>query len=111
MKFVLLIYGDETVWANASPAAQAEIMAEHGRIGTALGARNAYLAGEELAATTTAKTVRTNGGQSLLTDGPFAETAEHLGGFYLIDAADMDEAVAYAKMLSGTVEVRPVIPH
>ncbi|BCW90212.1 hypothetical protein sos41_33800 [Alphaproteobacteria bacterium SO-S41] len=111
MKFALLIYDDEVTHANASPEARNAVYAEHMRLGSALREKAARLAGEELTSTTTAKTVQTGGGQSVLTDGPFAETAEHLTGFYLIEAASLDEAVEYAKMLSGTVEVRAVIPH
>jgi len=109
MKYALLIYGKEEDWANLSPDEMTAIYAEHGRLGEALADKN--LAGEELAPTTTATTVRTMNGESLITDGPFAETAEHLGGFYLIEAADLDEALGYAKLLSGTVEVRPVVEH
>lgn len=109
MKYALLIYGKEDEWANAGPDDMAAIFAEHGRLSEALGASN--LAGEELDMSTTATTVRTANGDSIVTDGPFAETAEHLGGFYLIEAANLDEALAYAKMLSGTVEVRPVVDH
>ncbi len=109
MKYALLIYGKEADWANASPEEMTAIFAEHGRLSDALGARN--LAGEELDMTATATTVRTADGKSIVTDGPFAETVEHLGGFYLIEAADLDEALGYAKMLSGTVEVRPVVDH
>jgi|EBPBio282013_DNA_FD.fasta_scaffold53803_2 hypothetical protein len=109
MKYALLIYGKESDWANASPDEMTAIFAEHGRLSDALGDRN--LAGEELDLTTTATTVRTTNGQSIVTDGPFAETVEHLGGFYLIEAADLDEALGFARMLSGTVEVRPVVNH
>jgi len=109
MKYALLIYGKEADWANASPDEMTEIFAEHGRLSEALGDRT--LAGEELDVTATATTVRTANGESIVTDGPFAETIEHLGGFYLIEAANLDEALAYAKMLSGTVEVRPVVDH
>ena len=111
MKFALLIYDDEVTHANASEEERTAVYAEHGRLGAALRAKNAAIAGEELAATATGKTVRTANGTSVLTDGPFAETAEHLTGFYLIEAADMDEALGYARLLSGTVEVRAVVPH
>lgn len=111
MKYTLLIYDDETTWANMSEAEQGAVFAEHGRLGEALGRKNARVAGEQLGPTTTATTVRTSGGESVLTDGPFAELKEHLTGFYLIEAESLDEAVNYAKMLSGTVEVRPCIDH
>jgi hypothetical protein len=109
MKFALLIYDDETTWANMNEAEQGAIYAEHGGLGKKLQAKNAFVAGEQLAPSSTATTVRTSQGESVLTDGPFAEVREHLTGFYLIEADNLDEAVAYAKMLSGTVEVRPCV--
>jgi len=111
VKYALLIYDDEKTWAGMSEAEQGAVFAEHGRLGEALAARNAHVAGEQLGPTATATTVRTSNGESVLTDGPFAELKEHLTGFYLIEADSLDEAVAYAKMLSGTVEVRPCIDH
>lgn len=109
MKYALLIYDDEVTFAGMSEAEQAEIYAEHGGLGKTLSAKNALVAGEQLAATSTATTVRTTKGESVLTDGPFAELKEHLTGFYLVEAASLDEALGYAKMLSGTVEVRPCV--
>lgn len=113
MKYALLIYHDEQAWERSSEAEKAECYAQHGRLHEALNAKGAWLGGEELKPTATATTLRKNGsGEVLLSDGPFAETAEHLGGFYLIEAADLDEAIAYARMLpEGTVEIRPVMPH
>ncbi len=74
--------------------------------------RGALKAGEALHPSTTATTVRVRDGQTVATDGPFAETKEVLGGFYLVEAADLDEAIAYAAMIPGavhgSVEVRPV---
>jgi hypothetical protein len=111
MKYALLIYGEDQAWAEASEEERAGTYAEHGRLAGALRARNAILGGEQLQPASTATTVQTQQGRSILTDGPFAETREQLGGFYLIEAADLDEALGYAKMLSGTVEVRPVLEH
>ena len=74
--------------------------------------RGAILAGEALHSTATATTVRVVDGRTITTDGPFAETKETLGGFYLVEAADLDEAIAYAAMIPGarygSIEVRPV---
>jgi hypothetical protein len=111
MKYALLIYDDESTWANATPDEQAAIYAEHSGLGAALAEKQAFVAGEQLAPTATATTVRTANGASVLTDGPFAELKEHLTGFYLIEAASLDEAIGYAKRLSGTVEVRPCVEH
>jgi hypothetical protein len=74
--------------------------------------RKAIVAGEALQPTATATTVRVVDGKTITTDGPFAETKESLGGFYLVEAADLDEAIAYAAMIpgarSGSIEVRPI---
>ena len=109
MQYALLIYQDDQAWAAADEAEKARVYAEHEQLGAALRAKGALRGGEELQLTDTATTVRTAGGRSLISDGPFAETREQLGGFYLVEADDLDEALGYAKMLSGTVEVRPVV--
>lgn len=111
MKYALLIYGDEKLWAEASDEERERMYAEHGKFGQLLAERDAMRGGEELGLTSTATTVRKTNGDVVLTDGPFAETTEQLGGFYLVEAADLDEAVELAKALPGeTVEVRPVVP-
>lgn len=109
MKYVLLLVGDERVWAEASEAERQALYGLHEKFGRVLGERNAILGGEELDHSSTAKTVRNENGKSLVSDGPFSEVTEHLGGFYIVEAANMDEALAYAKMLPGNVEVRPVV--
>lgn len=111
MKYMLLLLGDEQEWANMSEADRAALMERHDAFSRALGARNALLGGEELALSSTATTVRKEDGKAIVTDGPFAEVTEHLGGFYLIEAADLDEALSYARMLPEHVEIRPVIDH
>lgn len=111
MKYALLIYDDEVTWEKATPEEREAIFAEHGELGKKLAAKKAFVAGQQLAPTATATTVRTAKGASVLTDGPFAELKEHLTGFYLIEADSLDEAIAYAKTLSGTVEVRPCVAH
>ena len=115
MKYALLIYGDEKrPQAEATPEEQKR---DDGRL---LGVRQArspsagiMLGGEALNFTATATTVRVRDGETLTTDGPFAETKEALGGFYLIDVADLDEAIAVSAKLPGSwhgsVEIRPVI--
>lgn len=109
MRYMLMIYEDAAALADASEAEVAAIYAEHGALAEALAAKGAFVAGEQLAPVTTATTVRTSKGKSMIADGPFAETTEHLGGFYVIEADDLDAAMAYARMLSGTVEIRPVV--
>ncbi|MGB3026497.1 YciI family protein [Paradevosia shaoguanensis] len=111
MKYMLLLIGDESVWINSTDEEKRATFAMHEKLGEELAKKNAFLAGEELDHSSTATTVRNEGGKSLVTDGPYAEVAEHLGGFYLIEADDLDEALRYAKMLPGTVEVRPVVEH
>jgi len=111
MQYALLIYGDEKVWEARTDAEQQENEARHRRFMKILLERDAMRGGAELTASSTATTVRDSGGGVTVTDGPFAEAGEQLGGFYLVEAADLDEAIALAKELpEGTIEVRPVVP-
>lgn len=109
-QYLILIYGDENSWAAASPELVEEIHAEH----RAFQARNAgaVLGSNALHRTDTATSLRRDGaGGLVVTDGPFAETKEALGGYYLVEAADLDEAIAVARQVParfGGVEVRPV---
>jgi hypothetical protein len=111
MKYALLIYNDESAWADMTPADSAQMMAAYGRFGEEAGDR--ILAGDGLQGTATATTVRVRDGERLLTDGPFAETREQLGGFYVIEAESLDEALEWAAKIpgaqTGSVEVRPVM--
>lgn len=113
MKYMLLLWGEEDTWRNAGPEERARIYAEYEAFGKLLASRNAERGGEELADSATATTVRKKGGgEVILTDGPFCETVEQLGGFYLIEAADLDEALELAKACPAEiVEVRPVVEH
>ena len=110
MKYALLIYSDPTV--EPSPEDMANIMAEYNRFTNSINERGINLGGEALDAVETATTVRVRNNETLTTDGPFAETKEVFGGFYLIDVADLDAAIAVAAELPGSwhgsVEVRPV---
>ena len=112
MQYALLIYGEEPVEERPGEAMEAEI-GEYFAFGDHLRSRNAFVAGEALHPVATATTVRVRDGQTLTTDGPFAETKEVLGGFYLVEAADLDEAIGYAAMIpgarNGCIEVRPVV--
>jgi hypothetical protein len=111
MKYALLIYEDETIYGGEDTALYKEIVEAHQSFGGSLGA--AMQGGAGLEPTSTATTVRTRGGEKLLHDGPFAETKEQLGGFYLIDVPDLDAAIAIARRLpvaaDASIEIRPLI--
>jgi hypothetical protein len=111
MQYALLIYTPEATEEVPQEAMAAE-MEEYNAFSQHLRDRNAMLGGEALDSTATATTVRVVDGKTITTDGPFAETKETLGGFYLVEAADLDEAIAYAAMIPGArhgcIEVRPV---
>jgi hypothetical protein len=110
MKYMLLIYGDEN--ALNEPEREA-CYRESTQLAHEINATGQFLAAAPLHPTTTATSVRVREGKRLVTDGPFAETREQLGGFFMIDARDLDEALAIAARIPmarrGTVEVRPVI--
>jgi hypothetical protein len=111
MQFLLAIYDSEKRWTKLSEAEQAEETREYGVFGQEFAA--AIKGGNALQPTATAKTVRVRGGKRLVTDGPFAETKEQLGGYYLVEARDAEEAVAIAAKIPwarhGSVEVRPIL--
>ena len=113
MKYLLSIYDDESSWGSSTPEEIKEMMDAYGAFGREVEERGAYLAGEGLQPTSTATTVRVRNGERLITDGPFAETKEQLGGFYLLDCKDLDEAIELAAKIpgakSGSIEVRPVM--
>jgi hypothetical protein len=116
-RYAALIYGVEADEANASPEEWGNIMQEYTAFGDNAGAAGVIGGGEALQPTTTATTVQVKGGAKggdiVTTDGPFAETKEALGGFYLLDCKDLDEAINWAAQIPGAwhgrVEVRPVI--
>jgi hypothetical protein len=110
MKYMLLIYQDENALDDAEREACYQ---ESTALSHDLAAAGKFLAASPLEPTALATSVRVRNGKRLVTDGPFAETHEQLGGFYLVDAADLDDAIAIAARIpmarKGTVEVRPVI--
>jgi hypothetical protein len=112
MKYLLTIYNDESVSGDVQPGEINAMMDGYRKFGEEVHGNGAYVAGEALEPVSTATTVRVKGGERLVTDGPFAETKEQLGGFYLLDCKDLDEAIAYAAKIpgaqSGCIEVRPV---
>jgi hypothetical protein len=111
MKYMLLIYFDEH--GAIDEAAREHCYAESTQLAHDLNSKGQFLGCHPLHPTSTATTVRVRDGKSLVTDGPFAETREQLGGYFLIDANDLDEAIGVALRVPGarfgTVEIRPVI--
>ena len=112
MKYALLIYGDPGS-GDMTPEAMQGVMDEWWKYEAWLGEKGIKLAGEALQETHHATTVRVQGGQTVTTDGPFAETKEQLGGFYLIEAKDLNDAIQVAAKIpsvrTGSIEIRPVI--
>ena len=113
MKYALLIYGDEAGWADLSEEDRRTLYKEYDEFGHDAAARGLILGGEELTRVSSATTVRVRNGETLVTDGPFAETKEQLGGFFLLECKDMDEAIEMAAKVpgarSGSIEVRPCV--
>jgi hypothetical protein len=113
MRYMLLCYDDGEAWEKKGEAALRAAMAEAVQLTHELDARGQYLIASPLQPVSTATSVRVRNGKPLVTDGPFAETREHLGGFYLIEAKDLDEAIAIAARHPGaplgTVEIRPIL--
>ncbi|MCI0639369.1 MAG: YciI family protein [Gemmataceae bacterium] len=113
MKYMLLCYDDGAAWEKAGEKALQAAMQEAVQLTHQLHAQGQYILAAPLHPTSTATSVRVRYGKRLVTDGPFAETREHLGGFYLIDAKDLDEAIGIAArhpgVRVGTVEIRPVM--
>jgi hypothetical protein len=110
MKYMLLVYGDERAWDEAS---REECYQESARLTHQLKSAGQYLAASPLHLVSMATSVRVREGKRLTTDGPFAETREQLGGYFLVDAKDLDEAIDIAGRIPaarvGTVEIRPVM--
>ncbi|MBI1877449.1 MAG: YciI family protein [Chloroflexi bacterium] len=113
MRYMMLIYGDESGYESITEAQMAEAMATYNAFGAEAQARGVLLSGDALQATHTATTVRVRNGETMTTDGPFAETKEALGGFYILNCKDLDEALEFAAKIpgakSGSVEVRPIM--
>jgi len=113
MKYMLLIYDNEQAWNRISEVEQGKLYGEYMQFTEDIKASRNYLAGAQLHPIATASSVRVRDGKELVTDGPFAETHEQLGGYYLIEAKDLDEATKIAARIPsarlGTIEVRPVV--
>lgn len=111
MRYIFLIYDNETVWGDKTEAERNAVFAKHEAFSKMLQEAGAMEGGDELQPTSTASSVRTSNGKVMVTHGPFAETREQLGGYYLIKADSLEQAIGYAKQLpveTGTVEVRPL---
>jgi len=113
MKYMLLCYDDEQAWEKAGQAAHQQAMQEAVELCHEINAKGQYLTAAPLHPVATATSVRNRDGQRLVTDGPFAETREQLGGFYLIDVPDLNAAISIAARHPGarlgTVEIRRVM--
>jgi hypothetical protein len=115
-KYLLALYGDESGWEDVTPEDMKEGMEPWDKYGQAVTAAGVFLAGEGLQPSATATTVQVvEDGDAIVTDGPFVETKEQLGGFYLLECKDLDEALEWAKKVplrpGGSIEVRPVMDY
>ena len=115
MKYLLALIGDESRYADRTPEQMREGMKEWDAFTRATTDAGAFVAGEGLQPSATATTVKIQeAGEPIVTDGPFAETKEQLGGFYLLECEDLDDALTWAKRIpwpGGSVEVRPVMDY
>ncbi len=113
MQYMCLIYTDERAWQDMSEEDQNPLSGDYFAFTESIQKSGNMLAGDALQPTSTATTVRVRDGEALVTDGPFAETKEQLGGYYLIEAKDADEALEIAARIPGashgSIEVRPVM--
>lgn len=112
MEFLAMIHADEAVWERMGDDERASAYEQYVEFGQAARAAGVFVDGNELGSTTSATTVRIRDGKQLVTDGPYAEVKEALGGYYILDCSSFDEAVDWAARIPaaayGAVEVRPV---
>lgn len=113
MRYLILIYVDPTTYESMTEADGEAEMGEYFALGPTFRNRGWEVTGEALQPIETATTVRLRDGKYLVTDGPFAETKEHLGGYYLVDCDNLDEAMEFARAIPdvkrGSIEIRPVV--
>ena len=113
MKYMLLIYHDEQSWGAISDSERQQIFADYRKLREELLKSGQFVTGSQLQPISTATSVRVRDGKELVTDGPFAETHEQLGGYFLIEAENLDEATSIAARIpsakTGTIEVRPLV--
>jgi hypothetical protein len=114
VEYMLLIYDDESLWSTMPQEERDKLYAEYGAYTNELRENGALVGANQLQSTATATTIQVRDGETLATDGPFAETKERLGGYYVIDVESLDEAIEWAAKIPtarvGKVEVRPVVP-
>jgi hypothetical protein len=112
MQYLLMIYANEAEYGKIDPATLQKVYEEYGAFTQSIVQSGNFKAGDRLQPTTTATTVRIRDGKTMTTDGPFAETREQLGGYYLVEAKDLDAALAIAARIPGarfgSIEVRPI---
>jgi hypothetical protein len=112
MQYLMMIYANEAEYGKIDPATLQKVYEEYGAFTQGIVKSGNFKAGDRLQPTTTATTVRVRDGKTLTTDGPFAETREQLGGYYLVEAKDLDAALAIAARIPGarfgSIEVRPI---
>jgi hypothetical protein len=112
MQYLLLIYDEEQIWKNFTQAESAKLHTEYVEYTKDIIASGNYVGGDALKRVETATTVRVREGKTTTTDGPFAETREVLGGYYLVEAKDLDEAIKLAARIPsakfGSIEIRPI---
>ena len=115
MQYMCLIYDDEQVFQNLADDERNQVYGEYGAFTESIRESGNYVAGDALQPIATATTVRIRDGKTLVTDGPFAETKEQLGGYYLIEARDLNDAIQVASKIPsarfGSIEVRPIIDY
>jgi hypothetical protein len=113
MKYLLLIYNDEQSWNAITEGERQQIYGEYRKLREELLSSGQFVTGSQLQPISTATSVRVRDGKELITDGPFAETHEQLGGYFLIEAQNLDEATSIAARIPsakmGTIEVRPLV--
>lgn len=113
MRYMMLIYGDQATAVNTTQAEQQAEMDAYNAFTREVRESGVSLGGEALYPTTSATTVRVRDGKALTTDGPFAETKEQLGGFYILQCKNLDEAIEYAAKIpgakNGSIEIRPIV--
>ena len=112
MKYVLLIYNDEQSWADLAEPERQQIYLEYRQLIQELQSNGKYLTGEQLQPAKSSSTVRVREGNTMMIDGPFAETREQIGGFFIVDVNDAQEAAEIAARIpsarDGAIEIRPV---
>jgi hypothetical protein len=115
MQYLLLIYSKEADWEKGTEADREAMLQEYMEFTKSITQSGHYKGGNELNVTSTATTVRVRDKKQVVTDGPFAETKEQLGGYYLIEAKNLDDAISIAARIPsarmGSIEVRPIIAH